>query len=213
MKVAVRYGDKVTVPRVRLGTGLVGYAALHKQSVNVADVSADPRYIKVVDDARSELVIPLLLKDRCIGVLDLESFVKTTGGRGLHVVVPLTPSADWTECLEFARALAMALVRRDAHRFTERFAKAARQDKILIDYLRNNRTNTAIAAFSTRAKPAAPVSMPLAWNELSAAVPPDTWTIKTVPRRLARLRSDPWKMYWTSKQRIPRNAVRALEAM
>ena len=73
MKVAVRYGDKVTVPRVRLGTGLVGYAALHKQSVNVADVSADPRYIKVVDDARSELVIPLLLKDRCIGVFDLES--------------------------------------------------------------------------------------------------------------------------------------------
>ena len=73
MKVAVRYGDKVTVPRVKLGTGLVGYAALHKQSVNVPDVAADPRYIKVVDDARSELVIPLLLKDRCIGVFDLES--------------------------------------------------------------------------------------------------------------------------------------------
>jgi phosphoserine phosphatase RsbU/P len=73
MKVAVRYGDKVTVPRVKLGTGLVGYAALHKESVNVPDVSADPRYLKVVDDARSELVIPLLLKDRCIGVFDLES--------------------------------------------------------------------------------------------------------------------------------------------
>ena len=73
MKVAVRYGDKVSVPRVKIGTGLVGYAALHKQSVNVPDVSVDPRYIKVVDDARSELVIPLLLKDRCIGVFDLES--------------------------------------------------------------------------------------------------------------------------------------------
>jgi phosphoserine phosphatase RsbU/P len=73
MKVAVRYGDKVTVPRVKLGTGLVGYAALHKQSVNVPDVEADARYIKVVDDARSELVIPLLLQDRCIGVFDLES--------------------------------------------------------------------------------------------------------------------------------------------
>src|SRR5713101_2430537 len=73
MKVAVRYGDKVTMPRVRLGNGLVGYAALHKQAVLVPDVSTDPRYIKVVDDARSELVIPLLLKDRCIGVFDLES--------------------------------------------------------------------------------------------------------------------------------------------
>ena len=73
MKVAVRYGDKVSVPRVKIGSGLVGYAALHKQAVLVPDVSSDPRYIKVVDDARSELVIPLLVKDRCIGVFDLES--------------------------------------------------------------------------------------------------------------------------------------------
>ena len=73
MKVAVRYGDMIQVPRVKLGIGLVGYAALHKEPVLVPDVSTDPRYIKVVDDARSELVIPLMLKDRCIGVFDLES--------------------------------------------------------------------------------------------------------------------------------------------
>ena len=73
MKVAVRYGDKITVPRVKLGHGIVGYAALHKVPVNVPDVSVDPRYIKVVDDARSELVIPLMLQDRCVGVFDLES--------------------------------------------------------------------------------------------------------------------------------------------
>ena len=73
MKAAVRYGDTVTVPRVKIGQGIVGYAALHKVPVNVPDVSADPRYIKVVDDARSELVIPLLLHERCVGVFDLES--------------------------------------------------------------------------------------------------------------------------------------------
>jgi sigma-B regulation protein RsbU (phosphoserine phosphatase) len=73
MKVAVRYGDKVTVPRVKVGHGLVGHAALHKQPVVVPDVSVDPRYIKVVEDARSELAIPLLIQDRCIGVFDLES--------------------------------------------------------------------------------------------------------------------------------------------
>ena len=73
MKVAVRYGDMVQMPRVKLGVGLVGYAALHKEPVLVPDVSADPRYIKVVDDAKSELAIPLMLKDRCIGVFDLES--------------------------------------------------------------------------------------------------------------------------------------------
>jgi sigma-B regulation protein RsbU (phosphoserine phosphatase) len=73
MKAAVRYGDETTAPRVKLGHGLVGYAALHKQAVLVPDVSVDPRYIKIVEDARSELVIPLLIHDRCIGVFDLES--------------------------------------------------------------------------------------------------------------------------------------------
>lgn len=73
MKLAIKYGEKVTLPRVKLGFGLVGYAALHREPVLVPDVSHDPRYIKAVEDARSELVIPLLLKDRCIGVFDLES--------------------------------------------------------------------------------------------------------------------------------------------
>ncbi|MEN3340074.1 MAG: phosphoserine phosphatase RsbU/P [Acidobacteriota bacterium] len=73
MKLAVQYGEKVRVPPLRLGEGLVGYAALHREAVLVADVSQDPRYIKLVPDVRSELAIPLLLKDRCIGVVDLES--------------------------------------------------------------------------------------------------------------------------------------------
>ncbi len=71
--VAVKYGEKVILPKVPLGEGLVGYAALHRESVLVPDVSQDPRYIKVVDDVRSELVVPMLIKDRCIGVIDLES--------------------------------------------------------------------------------------------------------------------------------------------
>jgi phosphoserine phosphatase RsbU/P len=73
MKVAVQYGERVSLPKVPLGEGLVGYAALHREPVLVPDVSKDPRYIKVVDDVRSELAIPMLLKDRCIGVFDLES--------------------------------------------------------------------------------------------------------------------------------------------
>jgi bifunctional non-homologous end joining protein LigD len=146
-------------------------------------------------------------------ILDLDCFVKTTGGRGLHVVVPLKPRADWSECLEFARAFAMSLVRRQPDMFTEKFAKAGREDKILIDYLRNNRTNTSIAAYSTRAKSEAPVSVPLAWNELAATRPPDRFTIHMVPERLARMRSDPWKEYSPTRQTIPRSAVRALEEM
>jgi bifunctional non-homologous end joining protein LigD len=148
-----------------------------------------------------------------LSIVDLESFVKTTGGRGLHVVVPLTPSADWSECLDFARAFAQSLVRRRPDMFTERFGKAGRQDKILVDYLRNNRTNTSIAAYSTRARPSAPVSVPLAWSELSPTRLPARFTIHTVPARLARLRTDPWKAYWRTKQRIRASAVPAIEGM
>jgi bifunctional non-homologous end joining protein LigD len=148
-----------------------------------------------------------------LGVLELAAFAKTTGGRCLHLVVPIVPRADWAECLEFARAFAQALVRRRPELFTELFAKAGREDKILIDYLRNNRTNTSIAAFSTRAKPDAPVSTPIAWSELSAARTPDRFTIATVPARLRSLKIDPWKSYWTTKQRLPANAVRALETL
>jgi len=73
MAFGLQYGARVTLPKVRMGDGLVGYAALHRKPVNVADVTTDPRYIKVVDDVRSELAIPMLLKDRCVGVFDLES--------------------------------------------------------------------------------------------------------------------------------------------
>jgi sigma-B regulation protein RsbU (phosphoserine phosphatase) len=92
MKVAVRYGDKVDVPRVKLGNGIVGYAALHKVAVNVPDVAADPRYIKVVEDARSELVIPLMVHDRCIGVFDLESPELDAFGKSQVEIVTLLAS-------------------------------------------------------------------------------------------------------------------------
>jgi bifunctional non-homologous end joining protein LigD len=159
----------------------------------------------VVDAAR--------LVRRVLQSIDLESFVKTTGGRGVHVVVPLVPSAGWDACLEFARAFAQALVRRQPASFTERFAKAGRDDKILIDYLRNNRANTSVAAYSTRAKPDAAVSTPLAWSELTANTRPQRFTIETVRQRLAKRRGDPWRDYWTTRQRLPRRGARALDEL
>jgi bifunctional non-homologous end joining protein LigD len=132
----------------------------------------------------------------------LASFVKTTGGKGLHVVVPLAPAADWTHCLEFARALALAMERRDPVRYTTAFARAGRERKILIDYLRNNRTNTSVAAFSTRARPGASVSTPLRWSELNAGLDPASFTALTIEPRLARLRRDPWAGYWTTRQKL-----------
>jgi bifunctional non-homologous end joining protein LigD len=88
--------------------------------------------------------------------------------------------------------------------------KAGRARKILIDYLRNNRTNTSIAAYSTRAREAAPVSLPVSWDELRTSLDPQAFTVFTVPRRLAKLKSDPWKGYWQSRQKLTLPLVRAV---
>jgi bifunctional non-homologous end joining protein LigD len=133
-------------------------------------------------------------------VFGLRSFVKTSGGRGLHVVAPIVREQDWSQCLAFSRALALALERLHPRTFTTRYAKKGREGKILLDYLRNNRTNTTIAAFSPRARDRAPVSYPLAWEHLTPRLDPEKITIATVPRRL---RDDPWKEYWTLRQRLP----------
>jgi bifunctional non-homologous end joining protein LigD len=102
--------------------------------------------------------------------------------------------------LEFSRAVAEAIERTNPRAYTTKFPKAGRERKILIDYLRNNRTNTSVCAFSPRARPDATVSMPLDWSELRQ--PPERWTLVTAPRRLTRLTRDPWERYWTSAQEI-----------
>ena len=143
--------------------------------------------------------------------LDLESWLKTTGGRGLHVVIPLTRRRAWDECLDFARSLAEALVRHDATLFTTDFRKRGRERQILVDYLRNNRTNTSIAAFSTRAREGAPVSTPIAWDELTAALDPKSFDVTSIPARLRALKRDTWAGYFRTRQTITASAMKALQ--
>jgi bifunctional non-homologous end joining protein LigD len=145
-------------------------------------------------------------------IVRLESFVKTTGGKGLHVVVPLLPERDWSECFDLSRAVAEAIVRLDPSRFTVAVKKAGRERKILIDYFRNNRTNTSVAAYSTRARPGAPVSVPLSWDELSASTEPSRYTVRSVPTRLRRLRKDPWDRYVSLKQRMDPSMIVKLDS-
>ena len=141
--------------------------------------------------------------------LGLRSWVKTTGGRGLHVVVPIKAAREVGECLEFSRHVSDAIAATDPQLYTTTFAKRGRERKILLDYLRNNRTNTSICAYSPRARPGATVSMPLDWSDLNT--PPERWTLLTVPRRLKRLRADPWADYWTGAQEISEAAFAAIE--
>jgi bifunctional non-homologous end joining protein LigD len=147
-----------------------------------------------------------------LAALQLDSWVKTTGGRGLHIVVPLTPHADWSQCLDFSRALSERFEQAQPDLYTTAFAKAGRARKILIDYLRNNRTNTSIAAYSTRARESAPVSAPLTWEELKTSLDPQAFTVRTVPKRLAKLKSDPWAGYWKCRQKLTAQLIRALRA-
>jgi bifunctional non-homologous end joining protein LigD len=134
--------------------------------------------------------------------LGLSAFVKTTGGKGLHVVVPIIPKQNWDEIKTFTRKVAESLALEAPRLYTTTMSKAKRKGKIFIDYLRNARTATAVCAYSTRAYAGAPVSVPVSWQELATDVRGAHFTIGNVPQRLARLRNDPWDGYEAARVNI-----------
>jgi bifunctional non-homologous end joining protein LigD len=143
----------------------------------------------------------LEIRDALAG-FNLKSFAKTTGGKGLHVVVPLTPKLGWDEIKSFTKAVADHIAGQNPQRYTTNQSKRARQGRIYIDYLRNARGSTAIGAYSTRARPGATVATPLFWSEVEEAVRPEGFTVATVPGRVAALKSDPWAEIGTVRQAI-----------
>ena len=133
----------------------------------------------------------------------LSAFVKTSGGKGLHVVAPVKPKAEWPEAKAFTKAIADAMASDDPSRYVAVVTKSKRRGKILIDYLRNGRGATAVAAYSTRARPGAAVSAPLSWDELGPNIGPAHFTVDNMPTRLAAMKSDPWGAFWKSAAPIP----------
>jgi bifunctional non-homologous end joining protein LigD len=182
----------------------MGIVEIHTWNSTADDVERPNRLVWDLDPGPDvtwkQVGIAARLVRDVLAALGLTSWVKTTGGLGLHVVVPLVPRRTVAAGLEFSRAVAEAIERTNPRAYTTKFPKAGRERKILIDYLRNNRTNTSVCAFSPRARPDATVSMPLDWSELRQ--PPERWTLVTAPRRLTRLTRDPWERYWTSAQEI-----------
>ncbi len=140
----------------------------------------------------------------------LRSFLKTTGGKGLHIVVPLQPRHDWDEVKAFSKRVAELVEQADPEHYTTNMSKAVRGGKIFLDYLRNGRTATAIAAYSTRARPQATVSVPIAWEELTPDLHSDTFTIRNLPDRLKNLKRDPWAEISSVRQSLSQTVKKRL---
>ena len=141
------------------------------------------------DDLKQAALIVKTLLDN----IGLAPFLKTTGGKGLHVVVPIEPGVGWEHVKGFSKAVAELLERTFPDRFTSKLLKISRRGKIFIDYLRNSEGATAVAAYSTRARANAPVSAPVAWDELSRDLRFDHFNVGNMPKRLARAKADPWQ--------------------
>jgi bifunctional non-homologous end joining protein LigD len=141
--------------------------------------------------------------------LGLTSFAKTTGGKGLHLVLPLQRKASWDEVKEFARAFAESVVEAAPSMFTANPLKRMRKGRIFVDYLRNDRGSTAVAPYSVRAREGAPVAMPMPWSEITRKLDPRRFTLRTAPALVAK-RPDPWRDMSKVRQQITERARRAV---
>ena len=202
-------GDKsITVESV---AGLVslaqaGVLEIHVRGSSVADLEKADRLVFDLDPGpgvewKDIIAAAREVRER-LRDLKLESFVKTTGGKGLHVVLPIKPT-PWDDAKDFCRRLAEQMSADNPDRFTATIKKVARKNRIFIDYLRNSREATAIAPYSTRARPGATVSMPLTWEELGSQKTSNAFTVENLPKRLGRLRRDPWDKIGSLKQALP----------
>jgi len=169
------------------------------------DPAPDVPFDRVKDAAR---VMREVLAD-----LGLESFVKTTGGKGLHVVAPLDRRADWDTLKGFSRAIAQLLERSAPKDYVATASKAKRGGRIFVDWLRNGPGATAVAPYVTRARPGAPVATPLAWEELDTLTSGAAWTVVNFPERLAQVRrADPWAGFFEQRQTLTAAALRKVGA-
>ena len=139
----------------------------------------------------------------------LKSFVQTSGGKGLHVVVPIVPRANWEEARSFCQAVAQFMAAQEPSRYTAILSKSKRTGKIFIDYLRNSRGATSVAPYSTRARPGAKVATPIRWDELPKIRGADVFDVRDVSRRVGRGSRDPWEDYFDVRKDLPKVATPA----
>jgi len=230
LTMAASPGALQTVKRERSSKGAYIYAAsleavmsavqngaveFHTWGATVPDIKHPDRITMDLDPDEALpwklLVEGTLLTKTLLDGLGLKSFLKTTGGKGLHVVAPIEPELEWDAVKAFTERIAQLLVKARPDLFTAKIAKASRPNKIFADYLRNSETASAVAAYSPRARANGGVSVPLLWDELD---PNDDvrprFNVRNVPQRLASLKNDPWGEYWKTRQAITAKMKKSL---
>lgn len=138
-----------------------------------------------------------------LGLMGLAAFCRTSGGKGLHVVAPLRPEADWAQARIFCRAFAERMAAESPDRYVAVVKKSERQGRILVDWLRNDLGATAVASYVPRARPGAGVATPLAWREVTPRLDPSSLTLGSVPKRLGRLKHDAWDGFAAEAKPLP----------
>jgi bifunctional non-homologous end joining protein LigD len=200
-----------------IGLAQIGALELHAWGATVADPDGPDRMVLDLDPAEDvpwDMVkgAAKAMRER-LARLDLDSFLKTTGGKGLHVVVPLTAGRQtWADVKAFARGIAREFALADPEHFVDVAAKHKRRGKIYVDYLRNDRGATSVAAYSPRARPGASVSVPLRWTELAGLTDPRAYDLASTVARLAKLRSDPWRELTRVRQSLTAARLREVSA-
>jgi bifunctional non-homologous end joining protein LigD len=184
-----------------------GTLEIHPWGSTVDDLDRPDRIIFDLDPgpdiAWAELVRAAQEVRERLRAAGLESFIKTTGGKGVHVMAPIEPVATWDEVKPWTRTIAEAMVADSPERYVAKMSKRLRAGHIFVDYLRNGRGATAVAAYATRSRPGAPVSTPLSWDELGPDVRGAHFRVDNLPARLAHLKQDPWSGFFKIKQRLP----------
>jgi bifunctional non-homologous end joining protein LigD len=190
-----------------IGAAQLGALELHLWGARVDDIEHPDRMIFDLDPDPDvpfrRVVDAALLLREILQSAGLESFVMLTGGKGLHVLVPLSGRSGWDEVRDFSRGIAATITAGEPDRYTIKAAKARRRHRIFIDWMRNLRGGTAIAPYSTRARPRCPIAAPLRWDELPRITQAARYDIGNIERRLAALREDPWSGIFEIDQDLP----------
>ncbi|MBC8742752.1 DNA ligase D [Paraburkholderia sp. UCT31] len=193
-------------PDALIGAAQMGTIELHTWNASQPDLEHPDRMIFDLDPDPAlpweRMREAALLTKVILDELGLQSWIKTSGGKGFHVVVPLTGKQDWTTVKSFSHSVAKHLAKVVPERFVAVLGPKNRVGKIFVDYLRNGKAQSTAAAFSVRARPGLAVSMPIDWDEVKSVKSGDQWSMKSAVERMKLMRNDPWKHYWLARQTI-----------